>query len=509
MSSRLVLHPFFFAAHPVLFLFAENLGEVATADVLAPLSLAVAGAGLALGLAWLALKDLRRAGLLVTVIVLSVLWYGHVANLIGVRDGTGSLLLFLWIAATAGLAWLAARSRRRTGNLTSALNLIAGVLVVVSAATIAPSAVADVLRSREGSRPAVAVPGGGTEEAPDVYYIVLDRYGAERTLQREFGYDNSTFLDGLTDHGFTVVDSSRANYLKTAQSLASTLNMEYHNELVDTYGPDSGNILPIYDRLRSHEVGRQLKARGYEYVHIGSWWDGTQTSDLADRVLGSGGGSDFSDVLYETTVLPTVAERLGLAGETSHRQRHRDAALRQLQQLADVERLPGPKFVFAHILLPHEPYVFDRDGDYVTAEEEEARTRTENFTEQLAYLNTRLAEFVDTLLAGDDDPVIILQGDEGPHPVRYTQLGKGFDWREATDAELAEKFLILNAIYLPGGEDPGLYEGMTPVNTFRVVFNRYFDSALPLLPDRSYVFPNTDHLYDYTDITDRLEAPGQ
>lgn len=509
---RLVLHPFLFAIHPVLFLFAENLGEVMGGDLLTPAVLAVAGAGIGLVLARLLLGDLRRAGLLVSVLALSVLWYGHVANLAGVgEDGGGgdaTLLLIGWLSATAALAGLAVRSSDSTGQATSALNVISGVLVLLTLATIAPTAVASVLRPDGGPRAAADVAGTAPTRTPDIYYIVMDRYGADSTLESEFGFDNAAFAEQLRGHGFTIVESSVANYLKTAQSLASSLNMQYHNELQETYGPDTGNILPIYERLRSHEVGRRLQARGYEYVHIGSWWDGTQTSDIADRVLGFGGTSDFSEVLYDTTMLPTMADRLGLAGESSSRQRHYEAALQQFSQLADVDRLPGPKFVFVHILLPHEPYVFDRDGSYVTAEREAGRTRTENFTEQLTYTNTRILDIVDGLLAGDEDPVIILQGDEGPHPVRYTQLDKHFDWREATQAELEEKFRILNAIYMPGVEDAGLYEGITPVNTFRVIFNRYFDADLPLLPDRSYVFPNTDRLYDYTEITGRLQPAG-
>ena len=506
MSRRLVLHPFLFAVHPVLFLFAENLGEVAGSDVFVPLLLALAGTAVALALARVLLGDLRRAGLFVTVLALSMLWYGHVANLAGVEnERSAAFLLGGWTAGTAGLVWLAVRSRSHTAEATSALNLIAAVLVLVTVATIAPSAVAAGLRSdgEQRSTGELVASAPGTS-APDIYYIVLDRYGADQTLTREFGFDNSAFTEFLTEQGFKIVDSSVANYLKTAQSLASSLNMTYHNELEQAYGPDTGNLMPIYERLRSHEVGRQLQTRGYEYIHIGSWWDGTQTSDIADRVLGFGGGSDFSEVLYDTTVLPTVAERLGLAEESSHRQRHHDAALRQLAQLTRVDEQPGPKFVFAHILLPHEPYVFGSDGTYVTAEQEAARSRTENFTEQLVYTNTRITEVVADLLAGDDDPVIVLQGDEGPHPLRYTRSGKEFDWREATQAEIEEKFRILNAIYLPDGEDPAFSDTITPVNTFRIIFNRYFDTNLPLLPDRSFLFPDTDHLYDYTEITDRL-----
>ena len=58
----------------------------------------------------------------------------------------------------------------------------------------------------------------------------------------------------------------------------------------------------------------------------------------------------------------------------------------------------------------------------------------------------------------------------------------------ATTDELEEKFGILSAYHLPGvdPEAAGLYPSITPVNSFRVVFNTYFDAGLPLLPDEIY-----------------------
>jgi hypothetical protein len=53
---------------------------------------------------------------------------------------------------------------------------------------------------------------------------------------------------------------------------------------------------------------------------------------------------------------------------------------------------------------------------------------------------------------------------------------------------------ILNAYSLPGVEMAEVYyPAISPVNSFRVILNRYFESNLPLLEDRSYFAPNQDH----------------
>jgi len=51
---------------------------------------------------------------------------------------------------------------------------------------------------------------------------------------------------------------------------------------------------------------------------------------------------------------------------------------------------------------------------------------------------------------------------------------------------------ILNAYYLPDGGSEAIYPAISPVNTFRTIFNRYFGGNLPLLEDRSYFSPVDD-----------------
>ena len=115
---------------------------------------------------------------------------------------------------------------------------------------------------------------------------------------------------------------------------------------------------------------------------------------------------------------------------------------------------------------------------------------------------------VDSLLAAyppDNPPVIIIQGDEGPYPTR-TQPHE-FEWHDASNEEMSEKMRIMNAIYAPGCEDR-FYPSLTPVNTFRILLNCYFGTALEPLPDRSYSYRDLKGLYDYFEVTDRIDAVG-
>ena len=59
-------------------------------------------------------------------------------------------------------------------------------------------------------------------------------------------------------------------------------------------------------------------------------------------------------------------------------------------------------------------------------------------------------------------------------------------------------------MYLPDARPRGLHPGISPVNTYRVVFDAYFGTDLGLLPDRSYVSVGDRRPYDFIDVTDAL-----
>ena len=86
-------------------------------------------------------------------------------------------------------------------------------------------------------------------------------------------------------------------------------------------------------------------------------------------------------------------------------------------------------------------------------------------------------------------PVIILQGDHGP--------GSILNWDDPEREELPGRMSILDALHIPGGA-PEFYDSITPVNTFRILFSRFFDTTIALLPDQSYfsTLQRPYHMYD-------------
>ena len=150
-----------------------------------------------------------------------------------------------------------------------------------------------------------------------------------------------------------------------------------------------------------------------------------------------------------------------------------DTNLRILSRLPAIaaQRTGRPKFVYAHLMMPHPPYLFDAEGHRIKRGMGMDDQYPDLYLGQLIYENKLLTNAIAGILKNSGNPpVIILQGDHGYR-----------DWPGPHQQE--EASTILNALYLPGSKTGWLYPGITPVNTFRVIFNHYFCGQYDYLPD--------------------------
>ncbi|HEX2142024.1 MAG TPA: hypothetical protein VHK28_07095 [Candidatus Limnocylindria bacterium] len=508
------MHPLLLAAGPVLFLFAQNAEQQVTLGPLwRPLIVVLLGAGVTLVACIAALRDVQRGALLAGLLVALFMSFGHVWN------ATGDLLLEpIWLApfyvgaALAGgfLAW---RGGRWVAGANRFVSVAAAVFVVINLVRVGDFALGSIGPTQETvERAPILV----NEEAPrpDIYYLILDRYAGPDVLREVYDMDPEPFLGELEERGFAVARDSWANYFKTALSVASSLEMSYLDpERYDDSDPDSFDRVHASLRQRL-AVPATLKALGYEYVHIGNTWEPNATNVDADIVLRYEEGSEFETAVMATTPLmlagPAVLPDDDDAETLPFPELNRKHILFGFDRLEEAASRPGPTFVFAHILVPHPPYVFDTDGSMPTEAERRERRETEEYRRQVAWTNQRTLAALDRLLSapGEGEPVIVLQSDEGPWPPRFSADQTDFQWLEATDAEIHWKYSILNALRLPGvdAREAGFDNSISPVNEFRVVFNALFGSNLPLLPDRYNLSPDYDHMWSLVEY-ERPDAP--
>jgi hypothetical protein len=183
----------------------------------------------------------------------------------------------------------------------------------------------------------------------------------------------------------------------------------------------------------------------------------------------------FEILLLKTTLSSVLLDRINLEEQLdeSIRQSHQREIIYSLEKLLEIpQSVEGPKFVYAHIVSPHPPFIFGADGNLLV---NEPPSPIIGYRDQIIYLNTIMQEFISIAFAeSETPPIIIIQGDHGA-AIDYKVL----------EIASTEKLAILNAYYFPGVTSGNLYDQISPVNTFRFLFKHYFSMEYELLDDLS------------------------
>ena len=519
MKKTPVLHPFFFTIYAVLGVYAQRPQELPIEWIIRPLLFL-------LGITILIYHGFRkwtgdhqRAGLL-TTLFLAWLFVGHLrSGLIDAFSFTPTflqdmLLLAGWglLLAFLGSKWLWRRIKIPE-LVTNFLNVTSWVVILLPIyyVIVFTSQAVQQMTVVRSSKPIVEPVTLSIPDAPfpDIYIIILDAYGREDFLSDVFGYDNSVFIEFLQKRGFYIAEQSRPNYPQTQLSLTSLLNFNYMNDWVVGL-EKTNNRTPLTDAIRHSEVRKTLTALGYQTVNIpnSTLIGAIEDSDIY-LPMNFVPLNQFEGLIMSTTVLDVFAQRWEMSFPVSGYGTHRRTIQHQLDTLKTIPLLTGPKFVLVHILAPHPPFVFNQEGNPVqmdalftmgdgggfpgTREEYEERYR-----QQITYINNQMMEVVDFLLRDSTEPpIIVIQGDHGP--------GSRFDMLTLDNVNcLWERYSILNAYYFPGQKYDLLYPSITPVNSFRVIFNTFFGTNLPLLEDRNY-YASYASPYRFEDVTGRIE----
>lgn len=521
-----------FTLYPILSLVASNASQLAPMSAARSAAVTLLASLLALLAARRALGGWERATVLVVGLQILFFSYGHIYDLMrkvelgGVLIGRHRYLSGLWGAA--GLVWVVVVLRLKSSPRLTWLLSVGVVLVVMPILSLMAGTMMAVGAAYSEPTPPEAISTSPVVEAlPDIYYIILDSYGRADVLASLYSFDNKDFIRALERRGFYVAGESRSNYSHTLQSLASTLNMRYLDDLALRMGPDSSNRAPLQELVQHSEVRRLLESVGYQLVAFQSGSPATEIHDAAiyysphfeelDVTVPAGGPlpiNEFEGLLFRSTLLrpllDSLVRRQDLAVQVLSFPflKHRMRIIYTLNSVSLGAQLGGPQLVFAHVISPHVPFVLNQPGEqlvpsgtYTLGDDGELPPEeyVRGYTAQVRALNALVLQAVDEILSKSDvDPVIVIQADHGPAAF--------MDLSVPLQSNMYERMSILNAYHLPEVAEARLYPSITPVNTFRVVLEAVIGRPYDLLPDESYFAP-WKRPYDVTLVTDAAKAP--
>jgi hypothetical protein len=508
---------FLFTFYPLLFLWAANISEINPGVVIRPFLFTLVGSAILSGILYFAFRNVFKAALVGSLVLLAFFSYGHIyyaaraipaLNILNHHVVLIPIYLLISGLGVWGILWI-----EKFDNFILSLNAVSLVLVLLQVVELS---YAYISSSYAASRPVKVQSGlsltNDLKNMPDIYVVVLDTYMRSDALKQDLAYDNSPFIDQMTQMGFYVANCSHPNYTFTYASVSALLNMRYipkayANDVWSEFS-DSG----FWSILKNDEVRQQLKSVGYKTVAFQEEYPLLEF-DNSDVFIGTNHPTINSkymypfEVMYRQSTAAIILTALDPNGKIAHyfqgnsRNQNTDAmdltGLRGtnkdfvathiistqyiLEHITDVPAIAGPKFTYVHLFIPHYPYVFGPDGEIMTdpgfygGERGNAVNTTyeeKGYVNQIQYIDKRIIPILQTLISrSKNPPIIILMGDHGLNGTN-----------RQTD---------LLAYYLPGNGSAKLYPTISPVNSFRLIFDEYFGGNYPLLPDQTYVSDTT------------------
>jgi len=491
-----LIHPILFAIFPVLFFYSHNIEILSLQGILIPILVILLSAfSLWLALRFI-LKNGRKAGLIVSLFMILFLLFGHIlklfrqnlppealAKIFQVSSGYMAQILLLAVSLVLlGLVvYYLIRTKRKLDNATVLANVIGISLIAIVFMNIGIYNIEYYFFEENNKITSNLKPLSiNNQTLPDIYYIILDGYDNQIILKENFGYDNQKFINNLTERGFVVPSKyTYSNYPKTYQTLPSLLNMEYIDNLILHRGTDKQMTQILYKTIDNNAVIRNLNSIGYTTVNIASEFWGDRNIDIADENLCSNLIIDWIlfDKLKETTMLPAL-KFFYIPIQDAINESKRQITYCQLSELPKIkDMIDGPVFVYVHFLLPHGAQLFDSNGpvkQYVPFNSKNIQEQKQGYIGMLEFINKKILESIDELLTNTDNPpIIIIQSDHGERIVD-----------KARTNNVMGNF---NAFYVPDDMRALLSEPITPVNTFRIIFNSVFDSSYEILDDKVFI----------------------
>jgi len=488
-------YPLVFAAFPTLTLMAYNTLQIRFTVIFRPLVISLLFGILLFTLVYVLFKKNKpKAALITGVTIILIFSYGHLYNLVKSVSFLNTMLgRHRYLLGIYGLIWISvlilSLKKNIKSDFTKLMNIISIILIALPLLKIGSYYANEAIAywKLDPSQRTDADMVAELEYTPDVYYIILDSYSRPDVLLENYGLDMTSFIEEMEELGFYYASESHSNYNETFSSLSTSLNLEFITDILEERDIESNSAahrdLVIHNKVRSF-----FESLDYEIVAFstGYKWSEMDDADIYYEVPQSTIFYDvtpFESLLVKNLIIYPFMEYfpdfLNLDFKQQVDSTHEEHIIIQrnvLEKLPEITENKNPTFTFAHILIPHLPYVFDVDGSiledpgYNSGEGGYAINESyelDGYEKAVKFISQQILNISQQILENSESkPIIIIQSDHG--------------WKDD------HRYKILNLYYFPDGDYESLYPAISPVNSFRIVLSKYFSLDYKLLEDRIY-----------------------
>jgi len=409
------------------------------------------------------LKDQYKASLMLSFTLLLILFFRDMVEFtiyFGVSDvfpfiGENLIVIMLAILFLIILTEVLKRSGYKLVRLNAYLNLLTAIFLTIEILGCSFSKTTKVLIKEKIE---LNVPDS-VADAPDIYFILLDGYTGFKGLKILWDYDNSKLKNFFDEKNIFFAKNGRSVYNVTNYSMVSTF---YMSELLfnyeDLYAKE--NYLLLGDYMKNNPVNNFFYKAGYDFYNL-TFWNVNNKDKFYEDIYFLRRGNVYQSRTLFGHLYEIYNEKFADMAEINPE---------IFRKVIDIHRSDNnkPKFIYAHITMPHPPYYFDAMGnrkDFVYSND---KKNMDKYLEQLKYTNTLLMNTISGILDSNKNSVIIVQSDHG---------FRSYEGKDKSEIE----YSVLNSFYFPDGDYSLLNDSSKTINTFRIIFNKYFNQKLELI----------------------------
>ena len=463
--KHLIIFPFLLAFFPSWILILKNYDELIFQDIL--ISLAIVSVSIII---WIVIRKIikngNKAALITGVGVVFFFYFGYVQDALkgilvsNIPVNKTSILVPISIIIFIISTIYFIKSKNNFESIIKIANVVSITLILVVCVQF-------------------IIPGASAEK-PNVYHIILDEYTDNEILTKKFGYNNEKFLEFLNNNGFYMHDKLFSTFGGTVKELNVILNMEYPKEHRWMYED--------YESLNNNKVMSIFSNQDYSVIETNSMMRWKNFSDVDTKLCYDTNfiNSEFLDQVLGKSIIRYFLEKY-------QQDTRRDTIRCTFNVLNEITlKTDGPKYVFSHVYVPHPPFLFGPNGENVIPDRREISglqswENPQGYVNQLIYATNEITVVIKNIVKNDPNAIIIVQGDTGTLT--------GTDISKKTMKEIYQAHSILYAVRIPDVEDS---DYMIPVNTYRIIFNNYFNMNYDYLEYHGYLVHNDSNMEDIT-----------
>lgn len=498
----LTISPFLASIYFVLFAFNYNTQQVVLSQLWRPMIFALSPPLLFISVALLCWRELNKAVFASWIFVILFWNYDIINGFLGNLDFIHltdrrilPLVIFIYVYVCIFSFDFLKKKNFAIKKINTFACFVTLILVAFNGVQIFASEVRTTNSASSDKIPIMAHENSvkrTSRDLPNIYFFVFDEAADFYTMETIFNFDTSRFRDFLYENSLHVVQESRTMYFRTRLAIPSLFNLGYvtscisHKEFyeiaISESWDDIQELIDPIEALNNSRLVELLRSHGYKtiaYTRPSIWANYDNFDDVrfpSDATVGVVILNFFEGFLIERTMLNPFSFMFNMIDNVVT---HPNLQIYN-EILYIIDRITNftpeenqPAFLYAHLLLPHTPFVFEVDGSFRPY----GHFYWRNYIPQYEFMISQIKKIVKNILFNDPNAIIIIQSDHGPR--------ERFGGFPGIDIPYTHMFRVLNLLRFPESYEYPVGR-LSPLNTIKFVLNTFLGENFDIVEEAFY-----------------------